>query len=100
MRLAQGVNVGGYWANNRGKHSLINHQSTVFLFDPDTGTVAAMVGGNLLTALRLAAAASIKQLTRQDAGVLGTVGAAHQPAFQLRAAQKQRKRCFAPTLFN
>jgi alanine dehydrogenase len=30
---------------------IINHQSTVFLFDPDTGPGPAMVGGNLLTAL-------------------------------------------------
>ena len=41
----------------------------VFLFDPDTGKVAAMVGGNYLTALRTAAASSvsIKHLARKDA---------------------------------
>ncbi len=37
---------------------MINHQSTVFLFDPETGRPTAMVGGNLLTALRTAAASA------------------------------------------
>jgi len=90
--LTLGVKAGGYWPNNMEKRGLINHQSTVFLFDPDTGKVEAMVGGNLLTALRTAAASavSIKHLARQDAGVLGMVGAGHQAAFQLRAALEQR----------
>ena len=71
---------------------IINHQSTVFLFDPDTGMVDAMVGGNLLTALRTAAASSvsIKHLARPDAKVMGMVGAGHQATFQLRAALEQR----------
>ncbi len=70
---------------------MINHQSTIFLFDPDTGMVSAMVGGNLLTALRTAAASSvsIKHLARKDAKVIGMVGAGHQAKFQLRAALKQ-----------
>lgn len=83
-----GLKAGGYWPNNLEKHGLINHQSTVFLFDPDTGRVSAMVGGNYLTALRTAAAASvsIKHLARRDAKVLGMIGAGHQATFQLRAA--------------
>ena len=51
-----GLKAGGYWPNNLERRGLINHQSTVFLFDPDTGRMRAMVGGNLLTALRTAAA--------------------------------------------
>ncbi len=91
--LTLGLKAGGYWPNNLDKHGLINHQSTVFLFHPDTGMVRAMVGGNLLTALRTAAASSvsIKHLARQDAKVLGMVGAGHQATFQLRAALEQRK---------
>ncbi len=90
--LTLGVKAGGYWPHNMEKRGLINHQSTVFLFDPATGKVAAMVGGNLLTALRTAAASavSIKHLAREDAKVLGMVGAGHQAAFQLRAAMEQR----------
>lgn len=87
-----GLKAGGYWPNNLEKRGLINHQSTVFLFDPDTGKVSAMVGGNLLTALRTAAASSvsIKHLAREDAKVIGMVGAGHQATFQLRAALEQR----------
>ena len=90
--LTLGLKAGGYWPNNLEKRGLINHQSTVFLFDPDTGKVKAMVGGNLLTALRTAAASSvsIKHLARPDARVLGMVGAGHQATFQLRAALEQR----------
>ncbi|MEV8469065.1 ornithine cyclodeaminase family protein, partial [Fluviibacterium sp. DFM31] len=74
------------------KRGIINHQSTVFLFDPDTGKARAMVGGNLLTALRTAAASSvsIRHLARDDARVIGMIGAGHQAKFQLRAALEQR----------
>jgi len=90
--LTLGLKAGGYWPNNLEKHGEINHQSTVFLFDPDTGKARAMVGGNLLTALRTAAASSvsIKHLARADAHVLGMIGAGHQATFQLRAALEQR----------
>ncbi|MGB7243436.1 MAG: iminosuccinate reductase BhcD [Sulfitobacter sp.] len=90
--LTLGLKAGGYWPNNLEKRGLINHQSTVFLFDPDTGKAKAMVGGNLLTALRTAAASSvsIKHLARKDAKVMGMVGAGHQATFQLRAALEQR----------
>ena len=85
--LALGLKSGGFWPNNTAK-GLTNHQSTVFLFDADTGKCRAMVGGNLLTALRTAAASSvsIKYLARSDAKVLGMIGAGHQSTFQLRAA--------------
>ena len=90
--MSLGLKAGGYWPHNLEKRGLINHQSTVFLFDADTGRVRAMVGGNLLTALRTAAASSvsIKHLARKDAKVLGMVGAGHQSHFQLRAAARQR----------
>ncbi|WP_254436741.1 iminosuccinate reductase BhcD [Ruegeria arenilitoris] len=86
-----GVKSGGYWPGN-AEHGLTNHQSTVFLFDPDTGRLSALVGGNYLTAVRTAAssAISIAHLARKDAKVLGMVGAGHQSAFQLRAAAEQR----------
>lgn len=89
--LTLGLKAGGYWPNNLEKKGIINHQSTVFLFDPDTGKAKAMVGGNLLTALRTAAASSvsIKHLARQDSKVIGMVGAGHQATFQLRAALEQ-----------
>lgn len=90
--LTLGLKAGGYWPDNLEKRSLINHQSTVFLFDADSGQMKAMIGGNLLTALRTAAASSvsIKHLARKDARVLGMIGAGHQAFFQLRSALQQR----------
>ncbi len=87
-----GVKAGGYFPGNADK-GMINHQSSVFLFDPETGSPQAMVGGNLLTALRTAAASalSIDRLARKDARTLGIVGAGHQAGFQLRAAARTRR---------
>jgi ornithine cyclodeaminase len=87
-----GLKAGGYWPGNE-RNGLTNHQSTVFLFNPDTGQPSAMVGGNYLTAMRTAAASavSIRYLAREDAKVLGMVGAGFQSAFQMRAAAAQRK---------
>ena len=87
-----GVKAGGYFPGNSEK-GMINHQSSVFLFDPETGRPQAMVGGNLLTALRTAAASalSIDRLARKDARILGVVGAGHQAGFQLRAAARTRR---------
>lgn len=90
--LALGLKSGGYWPGNT-ERGLTNHQSTVFLFNPDTGQLKALVGGNYLTAVRTAAssAVSIAHLARRDAKVLGMIGAGHQAQFQLRAAVEQRK---------
>lgn len=86
-----GVKSGGYWPGNMDK-GLTNHQSTVFLFNPDTGQLQALVGGNYLTAVRTAASSSVSiaHLARKDSKVLGMVGAGHQSQFQLRAAAEQR----------
>lgn len=90
--MSLGVKSGGYWPGNI-KKGLSNHQSTVLLFNPDTGKLKALVGGNYLTAIRTAAssAVSIQHLARKDSRVLGMVGAGHQSAYQLRAAVEQRK---------
>ena len=89
--LTLGVKSGGYWPGNAEK-GLTNHQSSVFLFDPDTGRLRAVVAGNYLTAVRTAAASSVSiaHLARKDAKVLGMLGAGHQAQFQLRAAVEQR----------
>lgn len=88
--LALGLKSGGYWPGNMDK-GLTNHQSTVILFDADTGKVKALVGGNLLTALRTAAASSvsIRYLAPENSKTLGMIGAGHQSAFQMRAAAEQ-----------
>ena len=87
-----GVKAGGYFPGNMAR-GITNHQSTVYLFDPESGRPTAMVGGNLLTALRTAAASAIAidRLARPEAHVLGIVGAGHQAGFQLRAAARVRR---------
>lgn len=82
-----GVKAGGFWSGNQARE-LANHQSTVMLFDPDTGQPSAVVRGNYLTALRTAAASaiSIKYLARESSKVLGIVGAGGQAEYQVRAA--------------
>ncbi|MEM8664406.1 MAG: iminosuccinate reductase BhcD [Pseudomonadota bacterium] len=89
--LSLGLKSGGYWPGNADK-GLTNHQSTVLLFDPDTGKLSAVVGGNYLTAVRTAASSSVSiaHLSRADSKVLGMIGAGHQAGFQLRAAAEQR----------
>lgn len=86
-----GLKAGGYFPANAGR-GIPNHQSTVFLFDPETGECRAALSGNLLTALRTAAAAavSVAHLARGDARTLGLIGAGHQAPFQLRAVAAQR----------
>jgi ornithine cyclodeaminase/alanine dehydrogenase-like protein (mu-crystallin family) len=81
-----GLKAGGYWPGNAAA-GLTNHQSTVLLYDPDTGKPAALVGGNYLTGVRTGAAAAIatRLLARADARVLGIVGAGVQAAHQVRA---------------
>ncbi|MXW86187.1 MAG: ornithine cyclodeaminase family protein [Boseongicola sp. SB0673_bin_14] len=89
--LTLGVKSGGYWPGNADLGHA-NHQSTIFLFNPETGRLKALVGGNYLTAVRTAAASSVSiaHLARRDARVLGMIGAGHQAQFQLRAAVEQR----------
>ena len=89
--LVLGLKSGGYWPRNAGK-GLTNHQSTVVLFDPDTGRPKALVGGNYLTAARTAASSSVSiaRLARADAKVIGMIGAGHQSTFQLRSALARR----------
>lgn len=88
---ALGVKAGGYWPENFSK-GLTNHQSTVILFDPDSGVPQALVRGNRLTALRTAAASaiSVKYLARDEVSTLGILGAGAQAALQVGAALDQR----------
>jgi len=92
VRGVLGLKAGGYWPHNM-EHGLTNHQSAVFLFDPDSGRVKAIIGGNYLTAVRTAAASavSIAHLARKDAKTIGIIGAGHQSAFQLHAATGLRE---------
>ncbi len=82
-----GLKAGGYFPSNAARGDT-NHQSFVILFDDDSGKPRAMVGGNLLTKLRTAAAAaiSIDALARQEARTLAVIGAGAQAESHIRAA--------------
>jgi ornithine cyclodeaminase len=86
-----GLKVGGYWPGNP-QHDLARHQSTVLLTDPATGRPRALVGANLITALRTAAscALSIDLLARSDARTLAIIGAGGQALWHLQAAAPVR----------
>lgn len=87
-----GLKSGGYWPGNE-RNGLTNHQSTIFLFDADSGRPLAAIAANWLTAIRTAAASalSIDLLARKDAEVLGIVGAGFQSRFQIEAAVRRRQ---------
>lgn len=86
-----GLKAGGYWPHNH-RRSLSNHQSSILLFDPDTGRLMAVVGGNRITALRTAAACalSVAFLAPADAATLGVIGAGGQAREHIIAAMKVR----------
>jgi ornithine cyclodeaminase len=81
-----GLKAGGYWPHNLAL-GLTNHQSSPFLFDPQTARASALVSANYLTGVRTGAASAIatKYLSRQDSSVLGIIGTGVQSAYQLRA---------------
>jgi ornithine cyclodeaminase len=86
-----GLKAGGYWPENAAA-GMTNHQSTVLLFDPETGKPMALVGGNYLTGVRTGAASAIatRHLARRDARVLGLIGTGVQAAHQVRATASVR----------
>jgi alanine dehydrogenase len=59
------------------KQNIPDHQAVIALFDPETGSPAAFMDGEYITALRTAAAAilSIKMLARRDMKTAAIVGA-------------------------
>ncbi len=86
-----GLKAGGAFPKNvpLGRQA---HQSSVILFDFDTGHPVALVAGNAITALRTAAAAalSIELMARPDARKILMVGAGAQAESHLRAALNVR----------
>lgn len=88
---AMGVKAGGLWPGN-ARMGIANHQSTVLLFDEDSGAPKALIRATYLTALRTAAASAlaIRHLARADVRVLGIIGAGGQSEHQLRASLKER----------
>jgi ornithine cyclodeaminase len=97
-----GLKAGGYWPQNTHV-GLGNHQSTILLYDPQTGRPSALIGANYLTGVRTGAASAIAIdcLARQDVETLSLIGAGAQAVHQVRAALAvrplRRVMCWAPT---
>ena len=87
-----GLKAGGFFPANRAL-SQPPHQSTMLLFDPETGRAVALVGANRITGLRTGAAGAVaaKYLARKDAGVAALIGCGAQGRMQLRALRHVRR---------
>jgi ornithine cyclodeaminase len=87
-----GLKAGGYWPLNAAA-GRANHQSTILLFDAETGMASALIGANYLTGVRTGAASAIatRHLARRDAKVLALIGTGVQAGYLLRATMAVRK---------
>lgn len=84
----------------RGLHT---HQAAICLFDPETGTLAAVLDGRYITEVRTAAASAVsaRHLARPDAATLAILGTGVQAASHFEALQSaltlREVRVWSPT---
>jgi ornithine cyclodeaminase/alanine dehydrogenase-like protein (mu-crystallin family) len=73
-------------------HSIPTHQAVIVVFEPDTGTPAALLDGTSITALRTGAgsALSARLLAREDASTLAILGTGVQARSHARAVSRVR----------
>lgn len=83
---AAGLKWAGGWLNNAQK-ALPYIMAEIFLIDPQTGLLKAVMEGGYITDLRTGAATGIaaRYLARKDSKVLALIGAGAQGRMQLRA---------------
>ncbi len=86
-----GFKCGTYWPGNSDQ-SLPAHSSSVMLLDPETGYPKCLVSAGYMNGLRTAAAnaVAVSVLARDDASVLGVLGAGHQAEHEIRAVVEVR----------
>ena len=86
-----GLKAGGFFPANRAIGKM-PHQSTIVLFDPESGRSRAVIGGNLITGLRTGAAGAVaaKHLARPDATRAAVIGCGAQGRMQARALARVR----------
>lgn len=79
-----GLKAGGFWSGNaaRGK---TNHQSTMMLFNAESGEPLCILSANYLTGIRTGAAGAVaaKYLAKKTSEVIGIIGAGTQSRTQL-----------------
>ncbi|GLS90203.1 ornithine cyclodeaminase [Psychromonas marina] len=78
-----GWKTGSYWPANTAKN-IPCHASTIFLLDPATGHLDAVIEGSTVNAYRTAAAdaVAVSQLAREDARCLTILGTGHQAFYE------------------
>ena len=81
-----GLKVGSFWPENLAA-GLAPHGSSIFLLDPNTGRLMAVVEANQLNGPRTAAADAVAAcaLARINSETLTLVGAGHQAVYEARA---------------
>lgn len=79
-----GLKAGGFWKGNTLKGKT-NHQSTMMLFNPETGEPVCILDANYLTGIRTGAAGAVaaKYFARKDSKVVSLIGAGVQSRTQL-----------------
>src|SRR6184192_403055 len=88
---------------SNAERGIPTHMATIFLVDPETGTLLAVMDGRLITEMRTAAvsAAATKLLASPDAKVLAILGSGVQARSHLEALRLVRKfeeiRVWSPT---
>ena len=87
-----GVKIVTVHPSNPKEHNLPTVMATIFLTDPRTGFLKAIMDGTYLTALRTGAAGGIaaKYLSREDSETVGIIGAGIQARTQLMALKEVR----------
>jgi alanine dehydrogenase len=85
-----GLKAGGFWLNNAAKGKK-NHQSTMVLFDAESGEPVCLLSANFLTGIRTGAAGAVaaKYLARKDSKVVGLIGTGTQSRTQLEGLLHQ-----------
>ena len=78
--------------NDNHKRGLPSHLATILLFDPDTGSLIAIMDGRYITEARTAAvsAVSAQHLSRSDARTLAIIGSGVQARSHLEAFAEVR----------
>lgn len=86
-----GWKTGSYWASNIDK-GMPCHASTIFLLDPNTGRLDAVIEASKVNAFRTAAAdaVAVNNLARKEATCLTVFGTGHQAAYECRAIAQVR----------
>jgi ornithine cyclodeaminase len=87
-----GIKVITYFPEN-AKHGFDSHQGAVLLFEPEHGSLVAIIDASSITGIRTAAAsgAATRALARDDAGDLAIIGAGTQAITHLEAMMVVRK---------